>query len=830
MKHFFTALLLLSLSVSGCLAATTTGVVLNTDGEPLAAVSLVTNDPAVGTLTDPFGRFTLEFPQSVTRVTFSSIGYHPRQFLVGQLPDTIRLSPMYYEDEPIVVRAHRAQRGLSALSFENVTKAEIQRDYNIGDLPLLLNTTPNLYAFSDGGGNLGYTYTKIRGFDDKRIASYINGVPLNDPEDQYTYWVDLPDITSSVTDVQIQRGVGNSLYGHASFGGSINVVTNTLEMVRQAEITSGYGEYFHDGSSVGRTIRQTVEYASGLIDGRWAFAGRFSKTASDGYRKGSWTDAWAYYLSLARLDPNMTTELQVFGGPASLHLSYLGVPRAKLQEDRRYNPQTYHDETDNFNQPHYHLHNRYRFSERGTLSNTLFLIKGDGWFEQNVESASYADYNIDTSLTDGATSGRIVRRQSVDKYQLGWNPRLDLDHDHGQHSIGGSFYFFESDHDGQVAWAEGVDAALKPGHNYYKYFGKKRVASVFAQEYYRLTEKLNLQATLQFRHQTYDFDQVPLGAFVGYDYRVSWNFLSPRLGLNYTLKDEPGKARANVFANFAIASRPPTDLSIYDPTTPGGVPSLKIESVSTDSSQWDFGDPIFAAERVYNLELGSSYQTPRYTLTANAYWMDFVDEIIPLGGVNPSTGIPATVNADGSYRIGLELSGKARLFEGFTLSGNLSLNRYRIKDYTDTLAVYDENWNVVDEAIIRLEDKTGPAFPNYLANLIADYQHSGWRGTVRLQGVGKQYMELLNLDSLAIDPYALVSVSAGYTLRGFAGLGDLTLSATIDNLFDKKYESSGYGWNVAYAREDGPPLITGEAEYYVASERSFWTELRLSLF
>lgn len=830
MMQLLTTLVALILASSGCLAASTSGVVVNTEGEPLVAVSLVTNEPAIGTTTDANGRFSLDYPNEVTRVTFSSIGYHPRQFLIGQIPDTVRLSPMYYEGEPIVVRAHRAQRGLSAVSFDNVTKAEIQRDYDIGDLPLLLNTTPNLYAFSDGGGDLGYTYTKIRGFDDKRIASYINGVPLNDPEDQYTYWVDLPDFTSSVTDVQIQRGVGNQLYGHASFGGSINVVTNTLELIRQAEITSGYGEYFHDGSSVGRTLRQTVEYASGLIDGRWAFAGRFSKTASDGYRKGSWTDAWAYYLSLARLDPNMTTELQVFGGPASLHLSYLGVPRSKLKEDRRFNPQTYHDETDNFNQPHYHLHNRYRFGENKTLSNTLFFIKGDGWFEQNVEGALFANYNIDTSLTGGATSGRVVRRQSVDKYQVGWNPRLDIDHDRGRHSLGGSFYFFESDHDGEVVWAEGVDASLSPGHNYYKYFGKKRVASIFAQEYYRLSDKLNFQATLQFRHQTYDFDQVPLGAFVGYDYRVDWNFLSPRLGLNYLLKDEPGKARANLFANFAIASRPPTDLSIYDPTTPGGVPSLEIESVTEDSTEWNFGEPTFEAERVYNLEFGGSYQTPRYTVTANAYWMDFTDEIIPLGGVNPSTGIPATVNAEGSYRIGLELSGKANLVSGLTLSGNLSLNRYRIKDYTDTLAVYDESWNVVDETVVRFEDKTGPAFPNFLANLVADYRYKGWRGTARVQGVGKQYMELLNLDSLAIDPYAVVSVSAAYTFESFAGMGHLTLSATVDNLFDKEYESSGYGWNTAFAREDGPPLITGSAEYYVASERSFWTQLKLSLF
>ena len=157
------------------------------------------------------------------------------------LPREVVLEPRYYEESDIVVTGDRARSGITPIAFDNFSGADIKRDYTVGEFPLLLENTTNLYAFSDAGTPLGYSYMRIRGFDDKRIATYINGVPLNDPEDQATYFTDLPDFAANITDIQVQRGVGNSLYGDASFGGSINIVTNNLSQDRKVTFTSGYG-------------------------------------------------------------------------------------------------------------------------------------------------------------------------------------------------------------------------------------------------------------------------------------------------------------------------------------------------------------------------------------------------------------------------------------------------------------------------------------------------------------------------------------------------------------------------------------------------------------
>jgi len=370
MKLLTTLCLLLVYTTAGH-AAEFTGRVVNPDGEPLPGVSLTTRLSTVGTLTDTDGRFTLTCPDSgVSWVTFSSVGYQSRQFDLAKLPPTIVLDPRYYREGDIIVTGDRAQAGLTPIAFDNVSEDDIARDYTVGEFPLLLEGTPNLYAYSDAGTPLGYSYIRIRGFDDKRIATYINGVPLNDPEDQSTYFTDLPDFAANITDIQVQRGVGNSLYGDASFGGSINIVTSNLSLDRNVTLSSGYGVYTSDGDVVSDIYKQSIEYASGLIDGRWLFSGRFSKQKTGGYRYNSWYEGWSYYFSMARLDPNMTTELYIYGGPIRMHLSYWGEYREVIEADRRANPLTYDNETDNFNQPHYHLHNTYKLSDRMTLSNT----------------------------------------------------------------------------------------------------------------------------------------------------------------------------------------------------------------------------------------------------------------------------------------------------------------------------------------------------------------------------------------------------------------------------------------------------------------------------
>jgi len=307
---------------------------------------------------------------------------------------------------------------------------------------------------------------------------------------------------------------------------------------------------------------------------------------------------------------------------------------------------------------------------------------------------------------------------------------------------------------------------------------------------------------------------VKRGAFLGLDYALNWLFFSPRLGANYAVSDW-----VNLFVNAAVSSRTPTDASIYDANDPSILPSLEIKSVNADSTVYEFGDALMDNERVYDFEIGVSYRDNKAAGEINLFWMDFRNEIIPYGGLNPNTGLPVTVNAGRSVHAGVEVATTLKLYSGLTLDGNFAWNYNRVKDFSLELDGYP-----VDFA-----DKKIAGFPDYLGNLVVDCKATGWRFTHRLSLVGRRYMELWNIESLSLDPYLIGSLSLGYTFGHVLHLGSLTIEARVDNWADKKYETLGYGGNYAY-EDGGRVAVDGWAEYFVAPERSFYGQLVLEMF
>ena len=816
------------------LATPVTGKIVDDQGRPVPDVFITAEGQTGGVVSSADGSFSIDLDLSRKQhLTFKHVSFQPQMISVSSDSTLqIALTASVYPMQGITVTADRAELGKSPVAFADFTDREIKRDYAIGEFPLLLETTPNVYAYSDAGAGLGYSYLKIRGFDDKRVSIYINGIPLNDPEDQATYFVDIPDFAANVKDIQVQRGIGSSLYGDASFGGSVNIVSSGIEQPRNIAVTTGYGGFWEDGKWIGDMQKQSLEYQSGLIDGRWNFSGRYSRQLSDGYRKDSWYNGWAYDFSISRLDPRITTTAHVYGGPMQMHLAYYGISREQEAADRRYNPLTYSNETDNFNQPHYELHNTIKLNDNATLLNTMFHIHGDGYYEQYKDQRSFYDYNIPETMIenpqgdtiDVISSGDLVRQQHVNKNQWGWNPRLELRQSRGSLSVGGSFYYFESEHWGQVVWAEGITNSIDPRHRYYEYFGKKYFGSLYASQTYQLNDKLNLSADLQLRQQRFELDQTRMGAFAGYSYDLNWTFLSPRLGLTYAVSDQ-----VSLLAGYSLSSRVPADWEIYDAGDPYSFPSLNIKSIEhhgPGDSLIVFGDPTAKSERVHNFELGANFRSESSSYSANLFWMDFANEIVPYGGLN-DLGLPITTNVDRSVHAGIELAAANKLSDHVRLSGNLSYNYNRIKDFEITETVYDDDtdYNFVESRKFSYNGKTIAGFPEYLANFIAEYQTSRLHLTYRGRAIGRIYVENNNVEDLSIAPFFTSSLSASVTLGSILSLGNLEFSARLDNLFDKKYESSGYGGVTRFANVPDQYW----SEYTPAAGRSIFTSLKLEL-
>jgi iron complex outermembrane receptor protein len=820
MRIIFAMVGILTLSTLYPLAAEFRGRVVDNEGSPIEGVNILTDNPKIGTVTDENGYFRLPTGDiGISHLTFSHVSYQPVMIKVAEgQTDSLKiiLRQAIYPGQNIKVTAERAITGLTPIAFTDITDDQIKRDYTIGEFPLLLETAPNLYAYADAGGGLGYSYLKIRGFDDKRISVYIDGVPLNDPEDQATYFVDIPDFASDVADIQVQRGIGNSLYGDASFGGSINIASRGLQRPRRISFTSGWGGFYEGSDFISEMRKQSVEFSSGLLDGRWSLTGRYSKQYSGGYRENSWYDGWAYYFSLGRLDPKMTTIFNIYGGPMKMHLAYYGIDRLTMAENRRANWLSYSNETDNFNQPHYELHNTYALGENLTLRNTLYYIRGKGYYEQYKPDRDYYEYNIPPSATigDTITSGDLTRQKWVTKNQYGWNPRLDYDYANGIFSLGGSFYYFNSEHWGQVVWAEGLSNSIDPQHRYYEYFGKKYMTSFYLHDYHYLSNDLRLMGNIQLKYLRYDFDQTRMGALYGYNYNLDWLFISPRAGLSYTLDENN-----DLYFSAALSSREPEDVTIYEAEDPWTTPNLEIEKIEITASNdttFFFGDPTVKPERLYDFELGFNSQWEKYRAGLNLYWMEFRNEIIAEGGVDED-GRPRLGNAKRSIHVGAEFSGSWRLSPHFSISGNSSISYNRLKEY---LVYKDKDWDGIVDDTIDYSGNPTAGFPNSLTNIILDFNMEPVRLVYRARAIGRQYIENGKLKELSIDPYIVASASALISLGRISDYGRLALSATVNNLFNEKYELSGYAYE-----DDGVWI----GEYYPAAERNFFIQLKWEL-
>ncbi|MCK5125359.1 MAG: TonB-dependent receptor [candidate division Zixibacteria bacterium] len=785
-----------------------TGRIIDQDNNPIANVTVKSSDIIRTVKADDNGVFSVS-TKTDGRVTliFSHAGYTPKSVRVssGETDITVTLIVQIYPMQGITVSTGRAVEGVSAVAFENLDRTEIENNFDIGEFPELLEMTPNVYSYSDAGGGLGYSYMSIRGFNARRTPVYINGVPLNDPEDHALYFIDLPDFASYVDNIQVQRGVGNSLYGDASFGGSVNILTSAFAHDQKVEMVTGYGGFLQDGNTIGLMRKSSVFYSTGMLNGGWSLTGRWVKQFSDGYRKSSWYDGTAYYFSLGRIDPNMITTVNIYGGPIKTHAAWDGVSRETLNTDRRTALYTYNNETDNFNQPHFELHNIYTLNERTTLNNTVYLIRGKGFYEQLKTGETLSDYNLTGPDSD------IIRRKWVNKYQLGLNSHIDIADETRQFLLGGSYYFFESDHWGEVLWAnelENSHISLESPHKYYEYFGKYHNMSTYASYRQKLNEKLSVSGNLQLRYLQKSIHTTAMGPYEQTIYDLNWLFLSPRIGLNYEINDN-----LSSYFSFSVSSHEPNDDMIDDSDDPSDTPQLEI--IDSTSSPIKYGNATVDAERIYDFELGTTYRDEQYAVSLNLFWMEYHNALVPDGKLNDDNQ-PTYGNADRSVHRGLELTMGYQVLPELMLSGNYSYNDFWIKKYDK----YDWGGSMTE-----IRDVATPNFPRYIANLRAEYKLKSLQFIYSLRAVGRHFITLdgryVDINGVSTDvsiaPYTVSSIKGMLNLGNVLGGAEIMLEARIDNLFDKKYETWGYGWG-------GTNFM-----YWPASERNWFMNLKLSL-
>lgn len=766
-----------------------------------------------------------------------------------------------YKTETIEVEALRGIERLTPITFQNVNRDKIEKRYWMQDLPMFLSGNTSINSYSESGASIGYSYLSIRGFDQKRIAILINGIPQNDAEDHQVYWVDLNDITASVENIQVQRGIGTALYGSSGIGGVINIQTIDYFKRKFINLSTGYGSY--------DSKRFSAEYSSGLIPGGLGLYAKFSRTLTDGYRDLSWSDHWSYFISAGKLLGNHTVvKFNLYGGPIKNHLAYLGVTRDYLdgkitgdkKTDRKVNFLNFENETDNYNQPHYELVINSEVTKHLFVSNTFSYTRGDGFFianfpvwygydfgyfglnpfytsDTNTFNSAYYRRNPDGTLYYEPGKGYVIDKSDVvaklivNNNDYGWYPKVQLTHSNekGNLVIGGEVRLHNSEHLGQISFGNALPPNTPADYRYYFYNGKKTTFSVYANEIFNVDKRLALMLGVQYVNHLYKIENHQTSP---YNFSVDYGFFTPRFGVNYNFSEN-----LRVFANVSMARREPRLKDIYDAENRYARPNFRI----IDTLAGKYEDPLVKPEEMMNYELGFGYASEILKANLNFYRMDFKNEIVNNGQLD-NVGQPISGNAGKSVHQGIEFEFEVCPFKSvsfskfirpLSVSGNLNLSQNYFKEYTEVLGV-DSIGSVIygndysDNRILLTPDLIGNISLNYFTDFGLGFYFSA-------QHIGKQYLdnsenERKNFDLRTLPGYIDKFISdytvfnAGISFDIIPVLNDKKISSIfnsvelrfkMNNIFDRFYET--YGSVDSY----------GIPYWIPAAERNYYFDLKI---
>jgi len=687
-----------------------------------------------------------------------------------------------------------------------LTRSEIQRRDTGLDTPMHLADLPGVYAYSDAGNGVGYSYLAIRGFPQRRVSVLIDGVPLNDPQSNEVYWIDHPDLLASASEVQVQRGVGAAIYGAPSLGGSVNLETSPFSDTPVFAAIAGLGSY--------DTRRWMGEMSSGELKGGWNLYGRYSRIESDGYRDLSDTGLWSFFLAARRLTGHHALRFETFGGPEETHLSYLGVAPAYLagsvtgdaSRDRRFNPLTYPGERDHFFEPHYVFNDTWT-PERGvTLTQTLYGFDGTGYYDEQRGLQPLTDYRLapwavaDSTLysrdhyqqdgsgalvTDG--SGRytveasdLVRRRWVADRQVGWVPRLRLGSATDALTFGGELRLADGHHVGTVVSGDALTPGTAPDVRYYDYRPRTLEGGLYVRAEWTPRTTLSAVADLGWRHVDFAMRD---DRFDGIQFDQRYDFLQPRLGVTWHAR--PG---LEGHVSYAYSSREPAFRDLYDGEGVGAVPLYANGSVANN----DWSDPLVKPEHVNDWEAGAGWTRGIHAVTVDLYRMDLEDELVYAGQFDTDLGYPIVGNAARSVHQGIELAGHTELSRGagaartarLALDGNASFGDHHFVHYREVYGTASGDTVTADGKAIGFT----PAVTAFAA---ARLTVAGTTLGAETQYVGRIYVDNTATPANSLPARTTLDLTAAQRLR-VPGASNAEMSFRLVNALDLRYATTGY--------------------------------------
>jgi len=375
-----------------------------TSGETIIGASVVYAE-GKGAITDIDGNYLLKLEPGTYKLTVSFVGYNAQtmQIKVGTKTLIYNFSLQNTTLNEVEVVADVAKIRDTPVAFSTISAKQIQEELGTRDLPMVLNTTPGVYATEQGGGS-GDARVSIRGFDQRNVAVMVDGVPVNDMENGQVYWSNWDGLGDIIRTTQVQRGLGASKLAIASVGGTINYISKGIDQKLSASArqeVNSFGLY-----------KTSFAFNSGQLKSGWGVTLAGSRKWGNNWADGTFTDAWSYYAKVQKRYKKHLFSLSANGAPQQhgqrldkmpiaiydkAYAEKLGIDVAKVYKTSPYttkyreargmlynpnwgtaNGKDFNERINYYHKPQFNLSHFYTPSEKLTISTIVYASLGTG--------------------------------------------------------------------------------------------------------------------------------------------------------------------------------------------------------------------------------------------------------------------------------------------------------------------------------------------------------------------------------------------------------------------------------------------------------------------
>ncbi|MBK6353054.1 MAG: TonB-dependent receptor [Saprospiraceae bacterium] len=649
------------------------------------------------------------------------------------------------------------------VSTKKITGEEILKNRDDKDLPYMLNNLPSIQVQSDAGNGIGYAGFRVRGIDPNQIQVNLNGIPLNDAESSRTYFVNTPDLLSSIDRMEVLTGFVPGRSGPGGFGASLDLNLNKLYFKPFARIATQFGSY---NSSMFSVMANT-----GLFEDAYNLEIRYSRQNSNGFIERSDSRLRSLFLSGAVIKKKYSLRLNFIQGSELTGQAWNGLPYQYFNTDSLYtwnlsgrekSPVPYDNEVDNYKQTHSQIFYNKSFNRSTNLVFNFNFTKGRGFYENFKSNNNLADYGLthpDTMQAD------LIRRKWLDNdflySYLGlekvWNSRFSS-------SFGIAYSFYKGKHFGQI-----ISTSLYKvgglGLNYYFNTGKKNEMSYFFKSSYGISSKV--KAVFDFHLRSVNYNAMGTDDSYGaINITQQINLANPKLAFIYILSDK-------IQASFSSA---------YYEREP-----YREELLS---------NPTLGKEKLVCLDAGFIWSIAKFKAAANLYHMEYRDYLAPNGDLN-DTGDPLRVNIPKAFRSGVECNVDFLPVRFIGISYQVNISKNRARNFNEKIPVFDGNYTQVGE-IIRFSASTPLAFsPSQIHgvtikfNLLERPKRSELLQILfNTKFVGAQYLDLSGKNEAMIEAYHVEMLKLQY--GRMIKKANLNAYIQVNNLTNQRYTSHGW--------------------------------------